>query len=115
MLMEHDKENGEVVPCARAGDSGGAEEPKHEPGEEPDGQDEDQPGERPHVVVDNDVRLQRAHAQASWMGARTKPQVRCASGAGTLRWDAPRYVQEVEASSGPGPRCTPWQAACLAS
>ena len=33
-----------------------AEEPKHEPGEEPDGQDEDQPGNRPHVVVDNDVK-----------------------------------------------------------
>ena len=44
------------MPGAGAGDSGGAEEPKHEPGEEPDGQDEDQPGKRPHVVVDNDVK-----------------------------------------------------------
>ena len=52
MLMGDDKEDGEVVPGAGAGDSGGAEEPKHEPGEEPDGQDEDQPGKRPHVVVD---------------------------------------------------------------
>ena len=42
------------MPGAGAGDSGGSEEPKHEPGEEPDGQDEDQ-GKRPHVVVDNDV------------------------------------------------------------
>ena len=45
-----------IVPGAGAGDSGGAEEPKHEPGKEPDGQDEDQPGKRPHVVVDNDVK-----------------------------------------------------------
>ena len=43
--MEDDKGDGEVVPGAVAGDSGGAEEPK--PGEEPDGQDEDQPGKRP--------------------------------------------------------------------
>ena len=56
MLMGDDKEDAEVVPGAGAGDSGGAEEPKHEPGEEPDGQDEDQPGKRPHVVVDNDVK-----------------------------------------------------------
>ena len=65
MLMLDDKGDGEVVPGAGGGDSGGAEELKHEPGEEPDGQDEDQPGKRPHVVVDNDVkgmvsRLQRA-------------------------------------------------------
>ena len=46
--------------------------------------------------------------------ARTEPQVRCASGARTLRWDAPRYVQEVEASM-PRPRCSPWQAECFAS
>ena len=80
MLMEDDKGDGEVVPGC---------------------------GQRRQGMVS---RLQRAHAQASWMGAGTKPQVRCASGSRTLR-----YAQEVEASSGPGPRCTPWQAACLAS
>ena len=120
MLMGDDKRDGEVVPGARAGDSGGAEEPKHEPGEEPDGQDEDQPGKRPHVVVDNDVkewflgfkelmrnRNGRGLAQCFRYAALLAPELF----AGMHR-DTPRKWK-LRVARGRG--CTPWQAACLAS